>query len=97
MSKLVRIGMILHTALTAAGHTEFHTVRAGYDLYMDDILVRFDRGLGGEQGCVSFRIPAYLFDSVEFDPVEYAQKKWPDWFVKKEPVSGEQLDLFNQE
>jgi hypothetical protein len=84
--------MLLHSALTAAGHNEWHTVRTSYDLMYDEILVRFEAGMKPNGKCVNFNIPADLTD-----PVDYAQKKWPSWFVKRQPVSGEQLDLFNQE
>jgi len=86
------VGMLLHYALMAAGHNEWHTVHTAYDLMEDEILVRFDAGMKPDGKCVTFNIPARLTD-----PVEYAQKKWPSWFVKRQPVSGEQLDLFNQE
>jgi hypothetical protein len=81
--------MMLHNALLDAGHNEWHTVYTSYDLTENEILVRFDAGMKPDGKCVNFKIPAHLFD-----PVEYARAKWPEWFVKREP---EQLDLFNQE
>ena len=90
MSRLV--GMLLHNALLNAGHHEWHTVHTTLDSFADEIMVRFDAGVKPDRKCVDFRIPNSCFD-----PVEYAQKKWPSWFVKRQPGSGEQLDLFNQE
>ena len=82
MSKLV--GMMLHNALHEAGHDDFHTVYTGYNLYKDEIMVRFDRGSADKRECVNFAVPNHLFD-----PVAYAKNKWPEWFGKRG-----QLDLF---
>jgi hypothetical protein len=76
VSKIV--GMLLHTALLKAGHDEWHTVTTQFDMMRDDILVRFDSGTKPDGKLVQFNIPAHLFD-----PVEYAQAKWPKWFVDK--------------
>jgi hypothetical protein len=70
--------MQLHVALLNAGHDEWHTVTTDYDLYEDDIRVRFDSGTKPDGKLVQFRIPASLSD-----PVEYARAKWPHWFVDK--------------
>ncbi len=86
------VGMRLRTALHCAGHHEWHTVHTQLDFMTDDIMVRLYAGVASDRKCVDFRIPNRCFDQVE-----YAKEKWPSWFVKKEPVSGEQLDLFNQE
>jgi hypothetical protein len=75
--------MMLHTALTAAGHSEYDEVRTSYDINMDEVWVRFESGTKPDGKLVQFRIPASLFDPVEFDPVEYARAKWPHWFVDK--------------
>ncbi len=83
MSKVV--GMLLHTALTKAGHPEWHTMHTEYVLHKDEILVRFDRGPAEKRECVDFRIPARLFD-----PVEYAQARWPHWFKDKSIPNEEQ-------
>jgi hypothetical protein len=72
------VGMLLHTALIAAGHNEWHTVTTDYDMMRDEILVRFDAGTKPDGKLVQFNIPAYLFD-----PVEYAKAKWPEWFTPK--------------
>jgi hypothetical protein len=79
--------MMLHTALTAAGHSEYDEVRTSYDVNTDEVWVRFT---AGTTKIVQFNIPAHLTD-----PVEYARARWPEWFVaRREP---EQLDLFKQE
>jgi len=80
------VGMLLHAALHEAGHTEYDKVRTAYDVSMDVDEVCF---ISGTTKLVTFDIPAHLTD-----PVEYAQRKWPEWFVKRDPV---QLDLFKQE
>jgi hypothetical protein len=77
MSMLV--GMLLHNALLNAGHDEWHTVRTETNWLSDEILVRFSAGRAPDGKNVGFRVPNHLFD-----PVEYAQEKWPDWFVKKQ-------------
>lgn len=82
MSKV--LGMLLHSALTAAGHPEWHTVHTSYDLYKDEFLVRFDRGPAEKRERINFRIPGL------FDPVEYAQAKWPHWFKDKSIPNEEQ-------
>jgi hypothetical protein len=85
------VGTLLHSALTAAGHPEWHTVHTDYDLYKDEILVRFDRGPAEKRECVDFRIPDHMFDPVDpVDPVEYAQARWPHWFKDKSIPNEEQ-------
>jgi len=74
MSRLV--GMLLHTALTAAGHAEFVRWETSFDYLADRILVRFDTE--DRVKCVDFRIPNHIFD-----PVEYAKAEWPEWFTPK--------------
>jgi hypothetical protein len=76
MSKIV--GLLLHNALLKAGHIEWHTVHTGFDISEDEILVRFDSGTKLDGKHIDFRIPAQLFD-----PVAYAQEKWPKRFVDK--------------
>jgi hypothetical protein len=83
------VGMLLHNALLDAGHHKWNTVRTDTDWLSDTIKVRFDSGPDGTS--LFFTVPNHLFD-----PVEYAQEKWPEWFVKPDPA-GTQLDLFNQE
>jgi hypothetical protein len=83
MSKIVG-SMLLSVAVTA-GHSELISFETGYDIVKDDILVRLDAA--NRKMSVNFRIPAHLFD-----PVEYAIAKWPEWFAKRS-----QMDLFNQE
>jgi hypothetical protein len=84
MSKIV--GALLLTATHIAGHREVVGVRTDYDILADEILVRFDTD---DKKSVLFRIPNHLFD-----PVEHAQAKWPEWFVRR-PPPGTQLDLFS--
>jgi hypothetical protein len=80
--------MLLHTALLMAGHDEWVGYGTWYDIALDEIVVRFHtRQL--DMKLLQFRIPAHLFD-----PVEFAKEKWPEWFVRRGPV---QLDLFKQE
>jgi hypothetical protein len=85
MSKLV--GSMLLTAARAAGHSELVSYAVGLDIATDEILVRLDTV--NRDKSVNFRVPAHLFD-----PVEYAQAEWPEWFVKAVPMKG-QMDLFN--
>jgi hypothetical protein len=77
--------MMLYNALHNAGHHGYHTTHVSYDLYKDEILVRFDSGKGKSRSCVNFNVPAGLFD-----PVAYAQKQWPHWFVDKSTPNEEQ-------
>jgi len=83
VSKIV--GHMLLGAARAAGHSELVDFETAFDAGSDEILVR----LNGDEKSVCFRIPNHLFD-----PVQYAQAKWPGWFV---PPKKGQLDLFNQE
>jgi hypothetical protein len=83
------VGMLLHTALLKAGHEACDSYDTRYDTASNDIVVRFHYGTKSGGKYVCFSVPAHLFD-----PVEYAQAKWPEWFVKCGPV---QLDLFKQE
>lgn len=88
MSRIV--GILLHTALTAAGHPEWDRFDTWHDFASDMIVVTFHHGQAPDGKYVTFSIPNTLFD-----PVEYARAKWPKWFVaKREP---RQLDLFKQE
>jgi hypothetical protein len=73
MSRIV--GMMLHNALLNAGHDEWRTVRTETDWLSDETIVRFSASDGKN---VDFRVPRGVFD-----PVEYAQRKWPKWFVDK--------------
>jgi hypothetical protein len=83
VSKIV--GSMLLSAARVAGHHELISFTTDYDMYTNEILVRLDTH--NREKSVCFRIPAHLFD-----PVEYAQANWPEWFAKKG-----QMDLFNQE
>jgi hypothetical protein len=76
MSRLV--GILLHDALRNAGHPKWHTVRTETDWLRDEIIVRFDSGAKADRKHVDFRIPNGIFD-----PVAYAQEKWPKWFKDK--------------
>jgi hypothetical protein len=72
------VGMLLRNALLNAGHTEWHTVRTETDWLADEIIVRFESGVKADRKYVDFRIPNGIFD-----PVAYAQDKWPKWFKDK--------------
>jgi hypothetical protein len=76
MSRIV--GSLLHDALRNAGHPEWHTVRTELDVLKDEIIVRFESGAKADRKYVEFRIPNWVFD-----PVAYAQDKWPKLFKDK--------------
>jgi hypothetical protein len=73
------VGALLHTALTTTGHADFDRFEVCEGVSKDDIVVRFYKGESRDiLDCLQFRIPNYVFD-----PVEYAQVKWPEWFNPK--------------
>jgi hypothetical protein len=84
--------MRLHSALINAGHKEWGRCDTWYNFALDEIIVRFSCGKVPDVKCLQFNIPAHI--TYEY-AVEYAKKKWPEWFLTRKPVH--QLDLFNQE